>query len=357
MHLDDTEGIDMAAYKYDLAVFIGRFQPAHNGHVQNINKALDLAERCLVLIGSANQPRTIKNPFTAAERQEMVQLATEGNPRVHTATIEDTIYQETRWIESVQAAVARYAEQIGAKTVAIIGYEKDESSYYQRSFPTWDFVDIGAYAEHGGHPIDATKIRELLYEGHVGYLSGVVPRPIFRQLVDFALTDEFKQLVREYRYIQDYRKAWKDTPYPVVFFTVDAVVVQSGHLLLVERRAEPGKGLWALPGGFINQRERAFDAAVRELKEETRLKVPEAVVRGSCRAAKLFDHPERSLRGRTITQAYLFELPEQDRLPKVRGGDDAAKARWFSLEEVSRMGDQLFEDHKSIIEMMVTRAK
>lgn len=347
----------MTEYKYDLAIFIGRFQPFHNGHLQNISKALSLAQNTLVLVGSANQPRTIKNPFTAAERCEMVKLATGYSTRVFVAKIEDTIYQETRWVEQVQAAVREHAEMVGAKTIAIIGYEKDESSYYQRSFPTWDFVDIGAYAEHGGHPIDATKIRELLFEGHVGYLSGVVPNQVFRNLVAFAQTEEFDQLVKEYHYIQDYRKAWSETPYPVVFFTVDAVVVQSGHLLLVRRRAEPGKGLWALPGGFIGQRERAFEGAIRELREETRLKVPEAVIRGSCRAGKLFDHPNRSLRGRTITQAYLFELPEQDRLPKVKGSDDAAEARWFPLEEVGRMGDLLFEDHKSIIEMMVTRAK
>lgn len=347
----------MSAYKYDLAVFVGRFQPLHNGHLQNINKALTLADRCLVLVGSANQPRTTKNPFTADERQAMVHIATDGNPRVHSSPIEDTIYQETKWVEQVQAAVHRFAEKVGAKRIAIIGYEKDESSYYNRSFPTWDFIDIGAYAEHGGHPIDATKIRELLFEGHVSYLKGVVPDSIFDHIVAFTKTDDFAQLVKEYRYIQDYRKAWKDTPYPVVFFTVDAVVVQSGHLLLVRRRAEPGKGLWALPGGFIGQRERAFDGAIRELREETRLKVPEAVIRGSVRSAKLFDHPDRSLRGRTITQAFLFDLPEQDRLPKVKGSDDAAEARWFPLEEVGRMGDQLFEDHKSIIEMMVTRAK
>jgi bifunctional NMN adenylyltransferase/nudix hydrolase len=58
----------------------------------------------------------------------------------------------------------------------------------------------------------------------------------------------FAQLKAEAEFIAGYRKAWS-APYPVTFVTVDAVVVHSGHLLLVRRRSEPGRGLWALPGG------------------------------------------------------------------------------------------------------------
>jgi bifunctional NMN adenylyltransferase/nudix hydrolase len=67
---DDTEGIEVSKRKYDLAVFIGRMQPLHNGHVQNINNALEIADNVLVIVGSANQPRTPKNPFTASERTD-----------------------------------------------------------------------------------------------------------------------------------------------------------------------------------------------------------------------------------------------------------------------------------------------
>jgi bifunctional NMN adenylyltransferase/nudix hydrolase len=360
----------MRKHKYDLAVFVGRFQPFHNGHVQNITKALDIADQVLVILGSANQPRTIKNPFTVTERHTAIKdLFPDDNVAV--TTVEDTIYQETRWVQMVQSRVHNHIirsnlilnvtpdaddlrDPADAKVV-ILGYEKDESSYYLKRFPTWDFYDIGAHAQFGGRPIDATKIREMFFEGHFGYMTGVLPDSVFKGMMAFTESEDYKQLVREYNYIRDYKRSWKDVPYPVTFFTTDAVVIQSGHLLLVKRRAEPGKGLWALPGGFLSQHERAFDSAIRELKEETKLKVPEAVLRGSCKMEKLFDHPERSLRGRTITQAFLFDLPDQNELPKVKGGDDAVEARWFPLDQVEKMTNQLFEDHKSIIELMTTR--
>ena len=134
--------------------------------------------------------------------------------------------------------------------------------------------------------------------------------------------------------------------------TVDGVVVHSGHVLLVERGAQPGKGQWALPGGFVRGDERLLDAVIRELREETRLKLPAPVLRGSLRAQEAFDHPERSLRGRTITHAFHFEF-QAGELPPVKGGDDAAKARWFPLSELRAMESQIYEDHFYIIERFI----
>ena len=58
--------------KYNLAVYIGRFQPYHNGHVKVIEDGLKIADRVLVLVGSSNSPRTEKNPFTFEERKEIL---------------------------------------------------------------------------------------------------------------------------------------------------------------------------------------------------------------------------------------------------------------------------------------------
>jgi bifunctional NMN adenylyltransferase/nudix hydrolase len=110
------------------------------------------------------------------------------------------------------------------------------------------------------------------------------------------------------------------------FVTADAVVVQSGHILLVERGRAPGKGLLALPGGFVNPEERIRDAAIRELREETSIsdgkgQIPPAMLASFIEDARtrVFDAPNRSLRGRIITHAFLFRLPERRKLFGVKG--------------------------------------
>ena len=345
----------MSTAKYDIAVVIGRFQPFHIGHCAVVQRALLLAKQVVIVIGSANQPRTIKNPFTVAERAAMINACFSEADRqnIKCVSVEDSLYHENRWFIDVQHAVGATSSQ----SVAVLGYEKDASSYYLKHFPNWKFIEIGGHTINNGRIIDATKIRELLFERHTHYAEPVLTQPVYNMLVDFTNTPEYKNLVGEYNYIQMYRKQWEVTPYPVTFFTVDSVVVQSGHVLLIQRKAQPGKGLWAIPGGFIDQNETAFDSAIRELREETRIKVPEAVLRGSVRHEKLFDAPDRSLRGRTITQAFLFELPAQEELPKVKGSDDAAVAKWFSFDQVAHMTDQLFEDHASIIKMMINHTR
>ena len=118
---------------------------------------------------------------------------------------------------------------------------------------------------------------------------------------------------------------------------------------MIKRKSAPGEGLYALPGGFLNQNERIVDGAIRELKEETKIKVPDKVLIGSIKAKEVFDAPDRSLRGRTITHAFYIELDDITP-PKVKGSDDALVAEWIPLSNISGMQDKLFEDHGAIIQ-------
>jgi bifunctional NMN adenylyltransferase/nudix hydrolase len=113
----------------------------------------------------------------------------------------------------------------------------------------------------------------------------------------------------------------------------------------------PGKGLFAIPGGFINPGETLENAMIRELREETRIKIPEPVLRGSIIASEVFDDPNRSRRGRTITHAYLIHLKNEKKLPHIKGSDDADKAIWVPIDALD--SSTLFEDHYRIIKKMI----
>jgi len=352
--------------RYKVAVLIGRFEPTHNGHVRNFKHASEIADTVQILVGSTFQPRTIKNPFDFYERQNMIESVLGVQQKVNSpakynyiiSALKDHTYSNNSWIREVQELVQNANPDALDSEIAILGHDKDESSWYNHAFPNWNFVPLNGFVEYGSHPIDATKIRELMFEGHIDFIKGAVPDSVFKYLVNFTTTNEYNSLVEEYKFIKDYKKAWLAAPYAPTFMTVDAVVIQGGHILLIQRGFAPGKGLWALPGGFLNQKETCEIACIRELIEETRLKVPEIVLRKAITYEKLFDNPDRSLRGRTITQAYLIELDGGDgALPKVKGSDDAKKAKWFTLAEVAQMGEVMFEDHAHIIDIMVARAK
>lgn len=354
--------------QYNTLVFIGRFQPFHNGHAHIIEQALTMAEHVLVLVGSANRSRSARNPFTYEERAGVINesyaetlgtpdwLNQECYPLVIVRPLDDMMYSDTRWVEQVQAVVQKTLIEIanpetphvqlhgiGDRKVGLIGANKDGSSYYLKMFPTWGSVGIPVHDD-----IDATDIRRMFFD-HCGLCSGWLPRVTQDFLTRFLCTPTYDTLCDEIEFAKNYKESVKQ--YPRIEQTVDAVVIQSGHVLLIRRRALPGKGLWALPGGFLNPDEKLLDGAIRELREETKIKVAEPVLRGNMVMSRTFDDPHRSARGRIITQAFLFMLPGQKDLPKVKGGDDADKARWVPLAELK--ASELFEDHYFILNALL----
>ena len=159
-------------------------------------------------------------------------------------------------------------------------------------------------------------------------------------------------MCKEWDYINSYKASWASAPFPPMFVTTDAVVVQSGHVLVVERKHNPGKGLFAVPGGFVKENQKIEDSMLRELKEETRIRVDNQILRSEIVASKVFDHPLRSLRGRTISHGYYIKLKDGP-LPEVRADDDASRAFWMPLMDVARYEDRFFEDHAHIITYFV----
>jgi bifunctional NMN adenylyltransferase/nudix hydrolase len=333
--------------RYDYLIFIGRFQPFHTGHEQVIKTALSLSSKVIVLVGSAYQPRSVRNPWNFNEREAFIRanFSTQDNQKILTFPLLDYTYNEALWIKSIQQIVSGVVHTKIASDlkIGLIGHQKDESSYYLSQFPQWDREECNSFDN-----ISSTDIRDL-YFGN-GMIADNVSQEVSKQLENFQKTQEYKDVADEFSFIKKYKKQWDNSPYAPMFITVDALVVQAGHILLIQRKAQPGQGLMALPGGFLDPKETLKNAVIRELREETRIKVPAPVLAGSITKTQVFDDPYRSLRGRTVTHAYLIELTGSE-LPKVKGGDDAAQAFWVAFADINP--ELMFEDHYHIIQAMI----
>jgi bifunctional NMN adenylyltransferase/nudix hydrolase len=341
----------MTNKKYNAVVLIGRFQPDHNAHLEIINRASRLADKLIIIIGSANQPRTYKNPFSFAERKQMLTDATKGMlTSCFSIVIDqntDSIYNDSAWAARVQAIVASHTSV--SDRIGIIGHKKDTTSSYLDMFPQWGLEQVELI-----EPLNATDIRDLYFRHDVNmnFIKNVVPASTFDFLDEFKNSVGYEQIIKEREFVIEYKKQYAGLRYPPIFVTADSCVIQSGHVLMIRRRAEPGRGLWALPGGYVNavSDKSVEDAAIRELREETMIRVPAPVLRGSIVRSRVFDAVDRSPRGRIITHCFVIKLPDGE-LPRVKGSDDAEKARWVPIAEVR--SEQCFEDHYEILSWAV----
>lgn len=334
--------------QFDYLVFIGRFQPFHQGHEFVVREALNRAKTVIILIGSSNSPRTIKNPFSFDERESMILQAFDDeqsmSDRIVCMPIDDTLYNDHKWLKNIQEAVS-FTSGDERGSIGVIGHTKDDSSYYLSLFPNWGFVELPSFEGLSATPLRrAYFLDERLKNGDDW--QDKMPASSVSFLQKFRNTSDYINLQREYRHVLDYQKAWDVAPYPPVFVTADALVVQAGHVLLIERGGEYGHGLYALAGGFLDKDETLLDCALRELKEETGLSVNPNTLKSS----HTFDSPNRSARGRTVTTVFYFELTG-DSLPDVQGSDDASRAFWLPLDKLD--GRMMFEDHYSMITKML----
>lgn len=333
-------------------VFIGRFSPFHNGHADVLSRALSRSKRVLVLIGSSYGSRNIKNPFTFEERQMMIEswAADKGFTNLISEPLLDHPYDDQEWISQVQRIVYQLNDT-NSKPI-LTGANRDESTWYLKAFGNFFELDLVSETKTGLE-VSATQVREALFSGSSSFVANT---PLTTQLFlkSFRNTDTFATLKAEKAFVDKYKESWKSAPYAPTFVTVDAVVVQSGHVLVVERDAQPGKGLWALPGGFIEQNERLQDACIRELLEETRIEMSKAQLAGSIAAREVFDHPGRSMRGRTITHAYLLRLKDTLGLPRVKPqAGEVRRVMWVPLAKALSGTENWFEDHHAILSTML----
>ncbi|MDB5744771.1 MAG: cytidyltransferase-related domain protein [Polaromonas sp.] len=335
------------AKPYDVSVYIGRFQIFHNGQLALLRRALQAAPLCIVVLGSAHQARTPKNPFTWQERAEMVRLALPeaDRGRVQFLPVRD-YYDQARWVSAVRQGVLQQRGAGVDPSFVLVGHFKDASSDYLQHFAGWA---LDAMELQGR--IDASSLRDAYFgnartslEAALAALVSQVPASTVEFLRAWAALPYYQDMAHEWANLKQEKAQWAGSPYPPVFVTVDAVVHCAGQVLLIERGRAPGKGLFAVPGGFIESRETVYQSTLRELAEETGIGLQEDDLHGALKAVQVFDHPDRSQRGRVITHAHLFDLGARA-LPQVQAADDAAAARWFPVDKLAGIEDRFHDDH------------
>ena len=326
-----------------IAVCIARLQPLQQRHVAVLETLAREYARVLVVCGGTTQPLSIINPWSLEERRQMLALALPAVDGLALLPVADCWYDDLRWAEAVRAAVAAdcAARGRGPADVAIscCGLERTCAGDYARLFSDWRPYEIP------GPPFVDALPEALLGTDAAAALAAHVPSSL-RDWLAATLSDPLRGELRdEYAFTQGYREAWRAAPFPPVFVTVDALVTHGEHVLLVRRGHRPGRGLLALPGGFIDVGEHLGDSAVRELREETGLDL----AADSRLSVRVFDHPRRSLRGRTIMHLHRYVVDGLGARPAAVAGDDAAEAMWIRRDDLR--AQDFFEDHYAMLQV------
>ena len=307
---------------------IGRFSALHSGHMHLIRESLKRCNKLFIFVGSANSPRTIKNPWTFQERRNAIQqfLDHQGFENVTIVPQNDYKYNNSQWINDVTSYIEHNS---GSDVENIIFGHSKEGNDYLAWFPKYKYIEIESKIK-----ICATDVREEIFSNR-------------HDLVE-------PEVVQDWNYYQEEKRKFSTYPYPetLQFCTGDALVECVGHILMVKRGGLPGRGTWAIPGGHKNRNETFDDCVFRELTEETNLRVAEKVLRGSVVAKRIFDSPTRGCGIPRITQViHIVIKPDNSgKLPEFRPADDAMECEWVLISDALHNPKYAgFDDHSAII--------
>ncbi|WP_415912917.1 NUDIX domain-containing protein [Neptuniibacter sp. QD37_11] len=345
------------------AAFIGVFPILQNGHCSIFSYMLDAYDRVVIMMGSANERLSMTNPFTYEQKKAWIEFtferlaAAKNKPNWNQSgdqlifiPINDFVYNNTKWESRAYAAVA---DVIGEDAqVDLIGIQEDEASqFYLRGFPQWKqdlrerFVDVDS----------ETVLNEWFRNDmqSLGKFEGDVPKYVFEQITSNPAFQPSAAL-EEFTFYEKEAQACADFPHIdyLKFNCADSVIVCKSHVLLTQRGEAPGKGCWALPGGYVKQGETCHDAAMRSLFAKTNLKVPFKIISDprNITGEKRFDDPNRSKGIPRVTEAFYIEIDanKDGSLPKITAGERVEKVEWVPLYKLNKMS--MFEDHLGIID-------
>lgn len=293
------------------ALFIGRFQPFHKGHlsvIEQIAKAPDIDE-IIIGIGSPQIDHTFSNPFTASERGTMIRASLYGMKKVYQIVLISDIHDNEKWAAHVESLIPDFK-------VVYVGNTLVRRLFTEKGYEVRNIDPV--------HKISATDIRERIIR-KVPWRKYLPPGSL--------------EVIEKIKGAKRIRNLYFKHVYPAV--TVDIIIEHGAGLILIKRR--DGKmfgGWWALPGGFLETgKESVEQAVIREAREETSLQIdlPNLKLFG------IYSDPQRDPRQPTVAVVFQTLLAEGE--PKA--GDDAQSLKVFPWNQVPK---QLAFDHATIIE-------
>lgn len=201
-------------------IYIGRMQPLHMGHASILKKITQDDNFTIILIGSAFQARTIKNPFNFEERSVLVTRYLESigvaDKSYIILPVQDYPYNDAKWMQMIQESVdkgLKYLQQLHgnfAPDFYLTGADRDHSTWYLSAFPQFKLDLSEEFKNHQTQKLNATSIREQMFNGDM--LLGNMPESSQSFITSFLESESFHELKNEFQYVQKYKLAWAAAP-------------------------------------------------------------------------------------------------------------------------------------------------
>ena len=354
--------------KTKTAVILGNFAPLHNDHIKLFEYCKHNFDNVLVLIPGYNKRNTLKNPFDFGIKQKWIQsINSQMNVQMSVIPINDYMYNDVKWIIQIKTITELLYK--GSSEFTFLHTNPSKTDKYKKLFSSIpNVLNWKVSLFNCEKNIISSDIRKSIFEIYnksatisqsdivEQNIINKVPKIVCEDIKNYINSDNFCNLMEEKLYFENEDKKFKNYPYKdtLKFNCSDAVVVCNNHILLIQRKNNPGKNVWALPGGFVNRDETYKQAAIRELYEETHIQILKSRLEEYYVDNFILDNPKRNIGIPKISNAFYFQIPFENGLPNVNPLDDALNVKWIPLSKISSM--KLFDDHSDIIDYFLSKS-
>lgn len=328
----------MQEFLYDFSVYIGRFQPFHNGHLKSIKYALKFSKKLIIVLGGAYASPAIRGPWHFTQRMQMIlqSLSAGERKKIYFVAIRDRLYHEEKWIQNVQGEVAKITQN--AKKIAIVGHEKDSSSYYLRVFPHWAFLETGNY-----QGINATDIRNLLFlKNDKKMIKNLVPEKVNTILAKYAKTNEFKALKKKFIFTERNKHKVQNE------FVTNIIIYCNTYILLIKSKDILKQGLYSLPE-VMTLIPNFEEKVLTYMENEFKIDLHKNELYNNYIACDTFDYSERYPLGRQVSKTYFFKLKKEN-LPVIMKSQNSLEVSWILIDDLCFFENEMYADHFQIIQ-------